>query len=174
MKTRAFLSLLVAAALTVAAVIAAPTAGAAGAQAAKPCQASHLVIWAGEEPGGGAAGSIYYRVEFTNLSNRTCTLAGYPNAVAVNLGGKRISSPARHEAGTKPRRVRLAPDQSAMAQLRIVDALNFPAGKCHATTAAGLRIWVPGGKGAKVAPLAFETCTRGGVQSLGIGAVKAD
>ncbi len=171
MKSKLPLPLLVAAALLVAAVIATPTAGAAGATAAKPCRAAGMVAWAGEEPGGGTAGSVYYRIKLTNLSGRTCTVAGYPNVVAVDLRGRRIGGAARHEAGKKPRRVKLAPGDTAVATLRIVDALNFGAGRCRPTTAAGLRIWVPGGVGAKVAPLAFETCKRFSVKTLAVGAV---
>ena len=35
-----------------------------------PARPPSLVVWAGEEPGGGAAGSVFYRVELTNLSGK--------------------------------------------------------------------------------------------------------
>jgi hypothetical protein len=69
--------------------------------------------------------------------------------------------------------VTLAPGQSAMARLRIVDALNFPADKCKATTAAGLRVAIPGGSGNKLAPLAFETCVRAATKTLSVAPVRA-
>lgn len=170
MKTRLLLSPLVAAALLAAAVIATPAAAAA---TAPKCPASGLVIWAGEEPGGGAAGSVYYRIELTNLTTATCTVSGYPKVSAVDLKSRRIGAFATHEKGKKAKAVTLAPGASASATLRIVDALNFPAAKCKATTAAGLRVSVPGGSGTKIAPLVFETCARATTKTLSVAPVAA-
>ena len=167
MKIRLLLAPCLAAALLLAALT--PTAPAAPAGAAtKACSASGLVVWAGEEPGGGTAGSVYYRIEFTNLSTATCSIAGYPKVNAVNLKGGRIGAFAAHETGKAAKKVTLAPGQTAMAQLRIVDALNFPADKCKATTAAGLRVAIPGGSGNKIAPLPFETCVRATTKTLSV------
>jgi hypothetical protein len=140
---------------------------------AKPCAAATTVVWAGEEPGGGAAGSVYYRIELTNLSTATCTLSGYAKVNAVDLKGARIGAVATHETGKPAKTVTLAPGQSATATLRIVDALNFPADKCKATMAAGLRIGLPGGHGNKIAPLAFETCVRAASKTLSVAPVQA-
>jgi hypothetical protein len=169
MKTRLLLAPLVAVALLAAAVIAAPTATAA----TKACSASNLVVWAGEEPGGGTAGSVYYRVEFTNLAGGTCTLFGFPTVSAVSLTGKQIGAPATHSPGKKVGAVKLAQGQTATAQLQIVDALNYSPNECKPTWAAGLRIGIPGGSGTKVAPLAFRTCALTSAQILSVGAVTA-
>ena len=69
--------------------------------------------------------------------------------------------------------VKLAPAQTATAQLQIVDALNYSANECKPTWAAGLRIGIPGGSGAKVAPLAFQTCALASAKTLAVGAVTA-
>jgi Protein of unknown function (DUF4232) len=172
MKARFLLVPCLAAALLLAAVT--PFAPAAPAPTAtKACPASGLVVWVGEEPGGGAAGSVYYRIELTNLSTATCTVQGYPKVNAVDLKGARIGAFAAREKGTAAKTVTLAPGQSATAQLRIVDALNYPADKCKATTAAGLRVGIPGGSGNKVAPLAFETCVRAATKTLSVAPVQA-
>jgi hypothetical protein len=168
MKTRLVIAPLVAAALLAAVVIASP---AVDASTTKACPASGLVIWAGEEPGGGAAGSVYYRIEFTNLSGHTCTVSGYPKVNAVDLKGRSIGATATEAPGKKARTVKLRPGDSAVATLQIVEALNFPAGRCKATTAAGLRVGVPGGSGAKIAPLAFETCAVTKSKTLSVGPV---
>ena len=170
MKNRLLLAPLVAAALLAAAVIATPAADAA---TLPRCPAAGLVVWAGEEPGGGAAGSVYYRIEFTNLSTAICTVSGYPKVNAVDLKGRRIGAFATREPDKKAKAVTLAPGQGAAATLRIVDALNFPADKCKATMAAGLRIGVPGGSGNKIAPLAFETCVRSATKTLSVAPVRA-
>ena len=167
MKKRLLLAPLVAAALLAAAVIATPAANAA----AKACNASKLVVWAGEEPGGGTAGSVYYRIEFTNLGSSTCSLFGFPIVAAVNLSGKQVGAPATHLPGKKVKAVKLAQGQTATAQLRIVDALNFSPNECKPTWAAGLRIGVPGGLGTKFAPLAFQTCALTSAQIISVGAV---
>jgi hypothetical protein len=169
MKTRLLTAPLVAVALLAAAVIATPAAEAA----TKACPASGLVVWAGEEPGGGAAGSVYYRIEFTNLSAHTCTIAGFPTASAVGLNGKRIGAAATHSPGKKVGAVTLAQGDTATAQLQIVDALNYSPNECKPTWAAGLRIGVPGGAGSKVAPLAFRTCALASAKTLVVGAVTA-
>jgi hypothetical protein len=170
MNMQRLLCSLVAAALLAAAVIASPATAAA---ATKACPASGLVIWAGEEPGGGTAGSVYYRIEFTNLSGGTCTVSGYPRVNAVDLKGRTIGAAATPAAGKKAKPVTLKPGASAVATLQIVEALNFPTGKCKATTAAGLRVGVPGGSGAKIAPLAFETCSLAASKTLAVGVVTA-
>jgi Protein of unknown function (DUF4232) len=168
MKARLLLSSSVAVALLAVAVIAAPTAGAA---AAKSCPVSGLVVWAGEEAGGGAAGSVYYRIEFANLSGSSCSVSGYPKVSAVDLHGKRIGAAATIEPAKETPTVKLAPGETATATLRIVEALNFPTGRCKPTTAAGLRVTVPGGSGSKVAPLAFETCASSASKTLSVGPV---
>jgi hypothetical protein len=173
MKARLLLAPLMAVALLASAVVSSSAPAAPVAAATKSCPASGLVVWAGEEPGGGAAGSVYYRIEFTNLSTATCTVSGYPKVNAVDLKGRRIGAFATHEKGKQAQTATLAPGQSATATLRIVDALNFPADKCKATMAAGLRVGVPGGSGNKIAPLAFETCVRAASKTLSVAPVQA-
>jgi hypothetical protein len=172
MKARFLLAPCLAAALLLAAMTSSSTA-APTPTATKACSASGLVVWAGEEPGGGAAGSVYYRIELTNLSTATCTVSGYPKVNAVDLKGGRIGAFATHERGKAAKPVTLAPGQSATAQLRIVDALNYPADRCKATTAGGLRVAIPGGSGNKIAPLAFETCVRATTKTLSVAPVQA-
>ena len=74
-----------------AAIVAAPTAATAGTPA---CSASSLVVWL-DTQGSGAAGSSFYELQFTNLSRRSCRLAGYPGVSAVDLGGRQVATPRR-------------------------------------------------------------------------------
>ncbi|HEX3362600.1 MAG TPA: DUF4232 domain-containing protein [Solirubrobacterales bacterium] len=168
MKARLLIPSSVAAALLAAFVIASP-AGAA--PIAKPCSPANLVVWAGPQAGGGTAGGFGYEIKFTNLGKGTCTLAGFPGVRAVDLKGKRIGAAATHGPG-KVKQIVLAPKQSAMATLQIADALNFPKAKCAPTMAAGLRVALPGGSGAKIAPVAFETCAKSSAKTLSVSAVK--
>ncbi len=169
MNLRRLIAPLVAAALLAAAVIAAPAASAA--PMARPCSPNNLVVWAGPMAGGGTAGGFGYEIKFTNLGNGTCTLSGFPGVYAVDLKGKRIGANATHGAG-KVKQIVLSPGGAAMATLQVADALNFPKAKCAPTMAAGLRIALPGGSGAKVAPIAFETCAKPTAKTLSVGAVE--
>jgi hypothetical protein len=137
-----------------------------------PCKSSGLVVWSNNGAGGGTAGSVYYKVRFTNLSGHTCTLTGYPKASAVNLAGKPIGSPAQQEAGQVPKLVTLAKGATATALLRVVDPGNFSPSVCHEATAAGLRVGPPGQSASKLIPLPFATCSRVGQSTLSVGVVK--
>jgi hypothetical protein len=109
---------------------------------AAPCPTSSL----GLKPGlsQGAAGSVYQVLDFTNISNVTCTLYGYPGVSLA--GGQPVTQvgPAAREDPTTPRKlVTLAPGQVANALLRIVDALNFPASKCGPVKTQWLQVYPP-------------------------------
>ncbi len=164
--------LALAALLTLAAFpLASPTASAV---AAGPphCKTSGLVIWSNNGAGGGTAGSVFYKIKLTNLSGHTCTLTGFPRVAAVNLAGRRIGASAQHEAGQKPKTVKLANGSTASAQLRIVDASNFSPSACHPVTAAGLRVTPPGQSKSKLVPLPFATCARAAQHTLSVAVVR--
>lgn len=169
MKARLLIAPSVTAALLAAVVIASPAASAA--PMAKPCSPANLVVWAGPQAGGGTAGGFGYEIQFTNLGTGSCTLAGFPGVSAVSLKGKRIGAAATHGPG-KVKQIVLAPKHAAIATLQVADALNFPKAKCAPKMAAGLRVALPGGSGAKVAPIAFETCAKASAKTLSVSAVK--
>jgi hypothetical protein len=93
----------------------------------------------------GTAGSIYQVIDFTNISNVSCTLYGYPGISFASTGspGGQIGLSAK-ENPTPPRElVTLAPGATANALLRIVDAGNFPPATCGMVTAHWLSIYPP-------------------------------
>ena len=136
---------------------------------ARSCSTSGLVIWLKELPGGGTAGSIYYELEFTNLSARTCTLIGYPGVSAIDLRGDRLGAGASREATNKPRLVSLMSGASAGAVLRIVDAGALPS--CTPVAFAGFRVYPPGQTSSKVVPFPFRACSRSRRSSLVVRAI---
>jgi hypothetical protein len=157
-------------------LLAATTATPAAARAAKApaasrCPTSRLVIWL-DTQGNGAAGSVYYGLELTNLSGRSCTLAGYPRVSAVTLAGRRLGSTASRNAARPVRTVRLAPGSTATAVLQIVEARNFPRSACRPTTAAGLRVYAPNRPGSKLVPFPFLACARSGPVYLTVEALR--
>lgn len=161
------LALLVAAAAT-------PASGArrAAAGAARPCQTPGLVVWL-DTNGNGTAGSVYYKLQFTNLSSRSCTLRGYPGVSAVDLAGRQIGSAGTREETGSPRTVVLAPDAGASAVLRIVEAGAITSSACREVTAAGIRVYPPGQRASRVAPFPFQACSRRGAPVLSVRAVGA-
>jgi hypothetical protein len=95
-------------------------------------------------PSQGAAGSTYTVIDFTNLSNVTCTLYGYPGVSLA--GGSPITQIglAATENPSPPRGlVTLAPGAMASALLRIVQAADFPPARCHQVQASYLQIYPP-------------------------------
>jgi hypothetical protein len=110
--------------------------------AAAPCPTRSLGLKPGVSQG--AAGSVYQVLDFTNISNVTCTLYGYPGVSLA--GGSPVAQVglAASEDPTPPRKlVTLAPGQVANALLRIVDALNFPASKCGPVKTQWIQVYPP-------------------------------
>lgn len=156
-----------AAALAVAALLVAtaPLASAApssAARAASPpaCKSSGLVSWLANPNGSGAAGSVYYKLNFTNLSGQTCTVEGFPVVVAVNLAGKKLGTAAGRETGKSPKPVKLRDGETASATLRVVSPGVFSPSECHPFTAAGVGVTPPEQTGRRVVPFPIETCAK--------------
>lgn len=143
--------------VTVTASPAAPASSGSGAIAsATPAPATSSAAPAGPAPcptrslgaklglAQGAAGSTYTVIDFTNISNVTCTLYGYPGVSLA--GGTPVTQIglAAVENPSPPRRlVTLAPGAVANALLQIVHAANLPASRCHPVTATYLQIFPP-------------------------------
>lgn len=107
-----------------------------------PCPTASLGLKLGLSQG--AAGSVYQVLDFTNISNVTCTLYGYPGVSLA--GGQPVTQVglAASEDPTTPRKlVTLAPGQVANALLRVVDALNFPASKCGPVKTQWIQVYPP-------------------------------
>ena len=52
-----------------------------------------LGAWVAVSQGNGAAGTIYYPLEFTNTSGHACSLFGYPGVSAISRSGQQLGSP---------------------------------------------------------------------------------
>ncbi len=135
------------------------------------CQTPGLVVWL-DTNGNGTAGTIFYKLHFTNLSGHACTLNGFPFLFAVNLAGHQVGRRAAFRPPS-PHLVTLGKGKTATAVLGIEDTGNFPPAACHPVTAAGLRVFPPNQTRSKLVPFPFSTCSRAhGPTSLNVGAVK--
>ena len=140
--------------------------------AAPRCKTAGLVMWLNPEDSG-TAGSFYYKLEFVNLSGRTCTLAGYPGVSAVNLSGRQIGASAKREVTGQPHTVTLAPEGEATALVHVVDVGALPS-SCHPTAAAGFRVYPPGETVSKVVPYPFRTCSNARERAMWARALKRE
>jgi len=160
-STRLGRAVMALAALAAAALVTAPAGSGAsrGRSASVPaCPAAPLVAWI-DTHGNGAAGTIFFKLQFTNLSGHRCTVRGYPGVSAANPSGHAIG-PGAARSGTPVRTVRLNNGATATADLGIVEAGNFSPRFCRPATAAGLRVFAPGATLAKFVPFPFAACTR--------------
>ena len=136
----------------VAAIAAAPSAGAATPR----CTTAGLVVWLDTAGSGTAQGTIR-SLSFTNLSGHACRLVGYPGVSAVDLHGHRIGRPARADLGHPG--VTLANGATASSQFLLVNVSKFDPAACHPVTAAGLRVYPPNAFRSKVVPFPFRACS---------------
>jgi Protein of unknown function (DUF4232) len=107
-----------------------------------PCATSALKVKLGL--GQGTAGSVYAVIDFTNISNASCTLYGYPG-VSLTTGKPvaQIGQAAVENPLTPRRLVTLVPGATGNALLRVVDALNYPKSACDPVTAHYLQVYPP-------------------------------
>ncbi|MGW2517507.1 DUF4232 domain-containing protein [Streptomyces sp. NPDC001617] len=93
----------------------------------------------------GTAGSVYQVIDFTNISQTTCTLYGYPGVSLAGGSPVHQIGPAATRNTTAPRAlVTLAPGATSNALLRVTDAGNYPATQCQPTGAQYLQVYPPG------------------------------
>jgi hypothetical protein len=137
------------------------------------CSSSALRVSVGAAAG--AAGSIYYPLDFTNVSGTTCTMYGYPGVSFVSApGGAELGGAAVRNPAVGPGLVRLAPGAVAHASVQVVVAQNYPPARCKPVTAHWLRVYPPDQYVPLYTGLTAQTCTGTipGGSTLGIYVVR--
>jgi hypothetical protein len=110
--------------------------------------------------GGGAAGSTYVPIDFTNTSGRACSMYGYPGVSFVTTrGGSQIGAAAVRNSGFSSVPVTLAAHASAHAWLQVAEAGNYPASSCHMVTATWLRVFPPANTAPAYVSHTFSACS---------------
>ncbi len=140
------------------------------------CPTSQLAVTLG--PANGAAGSVYFPLNFRNQGSTTCTLNGYPGVSFVTgATGTQVGSPATRVAvngsATSPQLVTLAPGKSANAALREVNVANYPAATCTPTPVLGLRVYPPGETAAAFVSQPTTGCAQTGPEQMQVSFVVA-
>ena len=134
------------------------------------CKASALAASLG--PGNGTAGSTYYPIEFTSNSGAACTLYGYPGVSFLAASGGQVGAAATEDPAYPRRLVTLAPGAAAHAELRVTDAMNYPASACRPVTVHRLRVFPPGQTSPLYLILNATACASASVQILSVQTVQ--
>jgi len=144
--------------------------GGGGVVATPACTTPELSVRLGTN-GSGAAGSIYYPLNFTNRSGHACTLAGYPGVSAVTASGGQLGSAAGRDLTTAAKTLTLANGATATSTLQIAEVGNYPTSICAPTKAAGLRVYPPNQTSSVSITFSFEACAKTGPVYLHVTAV---
>ncbi len=127
------------------------------------CHTGELKVTSQAGPGGGAAGSEYAWLVFTNVSGRTCTLYGYPGVSWVTgPSGQQVNDPVQRRTDVTPTRVVLTPGGVAHAQVRHANPELYGP-DCHPVQVAGFRVYPPDETAAVFVPWASQACSAKGV-----------
>ncbi|MET1087061.1 MAG: DUF4232 domain-containing protein [Arthrobacter sp.] len=132
------------------------------------CKAAALTA-ATDASGGGAAGSVYMKLNLTNTGSEPCVLRGFAGvSLAADAAGAPIGAPATRDETTAPTDVLLEPGQAGSADLRYTQAGNYP--DCAMVDAAGYRIYPPEDTASLFLAQPTKACSNPGITLLTIGA----
>jgi hypothetical protein len=140
------------------------------------CQPSSLQVTVNASQAGGAAGSTYLPVDFTNTSSSPCGLYGYPGMSFVTAGdgtGSQIGAAAQQNPSFGKVPVRLAAGGAAHAWLQVTEAGNYPSATCQPVTAHWLRVYAPGETRALYVSHAFDACSSNSAPLLTVMPVRS-
>jgi hypothetical protein len=133
------------------------------------CHTADLKVTAASDEGGGAAGTNYEALVFTNAGRRTCTIYGYPGVSYVaGDQGTQINDPFQRTDATNKKTISLKPGAAAHATIGIPNYQNYPAADCKPTDVRGFRVYPPDETAAVFVSQPMKACT---VPGKGIGLV---
>jgi len=125
------------------------------------CTAGDLAVWVNVSGSQGAAGTIYYPLEFTNDSNHTCRTWGWPGVSATNANGHQLGDAAQRLHYFTPGWVNIAAGATAHALLAYGDAEVQTSG-CKPANAAQIKVYAPNQRTADIGFFSLPVCTVGG------------
>ena len=105
------------------------------------CKPKNLKLSLG--PSDGAAGHVYQALRFTNVSNVSCVIVGFPGVSYVTGdSGTQVGRPAERD-GAKGAQFTLRPGHVASTILTETDIGVFDPSECKPTTTRGFRVYPP-------------------------------
>jgi len=152
---------------------AAPNGKSTSASGLAACDTANLSVSLKTNTGGGAAGSTYIPIEFTNTSGAACALYGYPGVSFVTgQNGSQIGAPAKRSRSFASVTVTVASHATAHAWLQVAEAGNYPASSCHAVSAHFLKVYPPGNTAPAYVSYSDQTCSSAKVATMTIDPVR--
>jgi Protein of unknown function (DUF4232) len=124
------------------------------------CRAASTEVWLGL-PGNGAAGTILYEIQISNIGHSKCTFFGYPGVSELNIHGSEVGKPASH-SGAKSL-VTVQPGGTAHFVLTYHQA---GAACLHPAGGAVLRVFPPGQVHSQLVELALQQCPGKSIMSV--------
>jgi hypothetical protein len=150
-----------------------PSAKATANSGLAACDTANLSVSLKTNSGGGAAGSTYVPIEFTNTSGSACALYGYPGVSFVTgQNGSQIGAPAKRSGSFANVTVTVAAHATAHAWLQVAEAGNYPASSCHVVTAHFLKVYPPGNTAPAYVSYSDQTCSSAKVATMTIDPVR--
>jgi Protein of unknown function (DUF4232) len=140
------------------------------------CQSAELKVTVDTSQTGGAAGSVYYPVNFSNTSGTACGLYGYPGMSLVTAAGntgRQIGAAAQQNPAFGRMPVRLLAGGVAHAWLQVAQAGNYPASACQPVNAHWLRVFPPGDTVASYVDVSFSACASASTPLLTVTPVRS-
>lgn len=122
------------------------------------CTSADLAVWLNVGGASGAAGTIYYPLEFTNVSSTTCRTWGYPGVSAVGANGKQLGSAAARNPLPVAEWVNIPAGGTAHSLLAFGNAEVSTSG-CKPTDATTLKVYPPGSRTADLGFFSLPSCT---------------
>ncbi|HLX47620.1 MAG TPA: DUF4232 domain-containing protein [Streptosporangiaceae bacterium] len=148
----------------------AATSGHAAQRTIPKCTASELGVWVAADEGNGTAGSIYYPLEFTNISSQTCYMYGFPGVSTTNSSGRQLGSSASWNHQVKPAIVNLAPGATAHSILQYEVVAVSP--QCKQAPASMIKVYPPDQTSSATGFWDFESCTTAKPVYLSVEAIQ--
>ncbi|GAA5158620.1 DUF4232 domain-containing protein [Amycolatopsis dongchuanensis] len=105
------------------------------------CKSGDLKLSLGR--GDAAAGTVYRPLVFTNVSNHSCVIQGFPGVSYVGGADGHQVGPAAFREGTKGAPVTLNKGETASAAIGFVNVQNFDTVACQPQPVRGLRVYPP-------------------------------
>jgi hypothetical protein len=136
-----------------------PSPTASASSGPSQCATADLKLTVGA--GNGAAGTIYYPLDFANTSGSDCTMYGYPGvAFVTSPGGSQVGAAAGRPGGVAPALVTLAPGGTAHATLGVSDVLIGNNCRGHQVQVSWVQAYPPDQYSALYAPVSLQGCAK--------------
>lgn len=135
------------------------------------CTTANLAVWVDRDGPNGAAGTVSYPLEFTNVSNHTCRTWGYPGVSATGASGQQLGDAAARSPRYPGAWVNIAPGGTAHALLAY-GAAEVATSGCKPATAAAIKVYPPNQFTARTGFFDLPACTLKGHPYLRVTVIR--